>query len=233
MKIDACDSCRTTQHLIDMPEGKILCLRCFKEQHPVSKVVISLPGTFGEPCATLDDFIDEVKLLEQIAAGQEVLKTATLGMRHSFCVSDRESRSVIDRCSEELVKKIEGMVFEWVKSNEDDDVLQIDFEGGLEPLNFILFSRSTIFVKFISNGWQEWRVATSTSWPHMIAFHVRDITDNACMPWFQMPNEVRGGNYSEEFRVEMCEMLKTIDTERNPYSSTEKVEAATTQTQGQ
>ena len=67
-------------------------------------LLISLPGTAGEPCATLDDFIDEVKL-EKIAAWQEVLKTATLGMRHSFCVSDRESRSVIERCCDNLKRK--------------------------------------------------------------------------------------------------------------------------------
>ena len=97
-----------------------------------------------------------------VSDGRSIIERCSTG--HSFCVSD--SRSIIERCSTELIAKIDGLVYEWVKSGEGDDVLQIDFEKGLEPLNFILFDRATMFKKFISNGWQQWRIATCTNWPH-------------------------------------------------------------------
>lgn len=97
-------------------------------------------------------------------------------------------------CDEELKKKIETDVQDWLNNNGAESTqLRLDLIPGDK---WLLFQRSEIAIKTASNNWEIYHIARSGFWPHLISskpkLHIQHPGELV-----RLKNEVRSFNYGE------------------------------------
>lgn len=98
-------------------------------------------------------------------------------------------------------KETELEIVEWLKENNNDNpIKQYSIRSDGKFLDFILFSRSEIYLKSGKNTWDVWRIATCGYLNIAFTYKVKEIGTNQMLPnsKFVMPNEVRCSNYDSE-----------------------------------
>lgn len=98
----------------------------------------------------------------------------------------------------ECKKLIEEKVLDWLKKDEADSVFQVDlFDHEGKYVEFMLWSRSEIYIKKCVNQWCVWRIATCCSYDKMISYKVKTVGTNSFSPDLKLVNEVRSQCYSK------------------------------------
>lgn len=98
----------------------------------------------------------------------------------------------------ECKKNIEENVLNWLKRDEADSVFQVDlFDHSGKHVDFMLWSRSEIYIKECVNEWCVWRIATCCSYDKMISYKVKTVGTNHLSPDLKLVNEVRSQDYSK------------------------------------
>lgn len=100
-------------------------------------------------------------------------------------------------CDEDLKKKIETDVQNWLDNNNaESPQLQMNLKPGDK---WLLFERSEVAMKTASNNWMIYHVANSSFWPRLISSKPKLLVQHPG-ELITIKNEVRSFNYGEAER---------------------------------